>query len=215
MPRKSEIRELIPAIAEQLVQAGQDPTPHKVREVLGRGSYSTISDELESWRAERIVFDISARHPAPPISEIGTRQSNRNGVQPHEQDPRIDDLIKSMDSLTVQMNRIQQVLDEVLKYASHTALSASGMQDARRIFMQAADEARDKVPLLQHRIEVLKQDAKDREDYLLSQVKSLLSQLDLKDANIGLSAFDSRPAEKKPILIDEPDFDEPTNGWKE
>lgn len=215
MPRKSQIRELIPAIAEQLVQAGQDPTPHKVREVLGRGSFSTISDELESWRAERIVFDISARHPAPPTPDLGTWQPLRNDTDRPVPDPRVDELIKSMDLLTSQMNQIQKVLQDVLKHASHTALSASGMQDARRIFMQAADEARDKVPLLQHRIEVLKQEAKDREDYLLAQVKSLLGQLQIQDTNIGLSAFDSRPTAKKPILIDEPDFDKPTNGWKE
>ncbi|RME33684.1 MAG: hypothetical protein D6786_07020 [Gammaproteobacteria bacterium] len=52
MPRSGLSREEVFSAASELVRAGRRPTVAAVRERLGRGSYTTITQYLGEWREE-------------------------------------------------------------------------------------------------------------------------------------------------------------------
>ena len=54
------------AIADELDAAGQNPTLASVRKALGGGSYTTISQGMNEWRAKKAAKDTAVREAAPP-----------------------------------------------------------------------------------------------------------------------------------------------------
>jgi len=58
-------KEQIFAIADELDSAGQNPTLANVRKQLGSGSYTTISEGMNEWRARKASQVAQIREPAP------------------------------------------------------------------------------------------------------------------------------------------------------
>ncbi len=58
-------REQIFAVADELDTAGQKPTLAAVRKALGGGSFTTISEAMNEWRARKASQAAPIREPAP------------------------------------------------------------------------------------------------------------------------------------------------------
>ena len=59
-------KEQIFTIADELDAAGQNPTLAAVRKVLGGGSFTTISEAMNEWKARKAEKETPLRQPAPP-----------------------------------------------------------------------------------------------------------------------------------------------------
>jgi len=69
-------KEHIFAVADELDAAGQNPTLANVRKQLGSGSYTTISEGMNEWRARKASQIAQIREPAPAtitdrLAELG------------------------------------------------------------------------------------------------------------------------------------------------
>jgi len=60
-------KEQIFAIADELDAAGQNPTLANVRKQLGSGSYTTISEGMNEWRARKASQVAQIREPPPAV----------------------------------------------------------------------------------------------------------------------------------------------------
>ena len=58
-------KEQIFAVADELDAAGQNPTLANVRKQLGSGSFTTISEAMNEWRARKASQAAPIREPAP------------------------------------------------------------------------------------------------------------------------------------------------------
>lgn len=58
-------KEQIFTIADELDAAGQNPTLAVVRKVLGGGSFTTISEAMNEWKARKTEKETPLRQPAP------------------------------------------------------------------------------------------------------------------------------------------------------
>ncbi|ATE62905.1 DNA-binding protein [Thauera sinica] len=58
-------KEQIFTIADELDAAGQNPTLAAVRKVLGGGSFTTISEAMNEWKARKAEKETPLRQPAP------------------------------------------------------------------------------------------------------------------------------------------------------
>ena len=52
-------------VANEIDALGQSPTLAAVRKALGGGSFTTISDAMNEWKAKRSIKETPAREPAP------------------------------------------------------------------------------------------------------------------------------------------------------
>jgi chromosome segregation ATPase len=59
-------KEQIFTIADELDAAGQNPTLAAVRKALGGGSFTTISEAMNEWKARKAEKETPLRQPAPP-----------------------------------------------------------------------------------------------------------------------------------------------------
>ena len=69
-------KEQIFAVAGELDAIGQNPTLAAVRKALGSGSFTTISEAMNEWRALKTSEAVPMREPAPKtvhdkLSELG------------------------------------------------------------------------------------------------------------------------------------------------
>ena len=69
-------KEQIFAVADDLDAAGQNPTLANVRKQLGGGSFTTISEAMNEWRARKASQAAPIREPAPAsitekLAELG------------------------------------------------------------------------------------------------------------------------------------------------
>ncbi len=58
-------KEQIFAVADELDAAGQAPTLSAVRKAVGGGSFTTISEAMSEWKAQRLAQAVPAREPVP------------------------------------------------------------------------------------------------------------------------------------------------------
>ena len=58
-------KERIFAAADQLLEEGKNPTLANVRSVLGGGSFTTISEAMQEWKADRLAPTAPIREAAP------------------------------------------------------------------------------------------------------------------------------------------------------
>ena len=59
--------EQIFAVADELDAAGQSPTLAAVRKALGGGSFTTISEAMNGWKARKAAKETPLREPAHPM----------------------------------------------------------------------------------------------------------------------------------------------------
>lgn len=69
-------KEQIFAVADELDAAGQAPTLAAVRKAVGGGSFTTISEAMSEWKAQRLAQAVPAREPVPDtlnekLTELG------------------------------------------------------------------------------------------------------------------------------------------------
>jgi len=69
--------EQIFAVADHLDASGQNPTLAAVRKAVGGGSFTTISDAMNEWKARKAAKETPLREPAPTaiaerLTEFGT-----------------------------------------------------------------------------------------------------------------------------------------------
>ena len=53
-------------VAEAMDAAGQVPTLAAVRKAIGGGSFTTISEAMTEWKANKAAKETPLREPAPP-----------------------------------------------------------------------------------------------------------------------------------------------------
>jgi chromosome segregation ATPase len=69
-------KEQIFTVADELDAAGQSPTLAAVRKAVGGGSFTTISEAMSEWKAQRIAQSVPSREPVPQalnekLNELG------------------------------------------------------------------------------------------------------------------------------------------------
>ena len=71
MPRVTDTRERVRALANRIAQEGGKPNPTLIRQMLGGGSPNTIVDELKKWAGERATPTSPAKETAGALERIG------------------------------------------------------------------------------------------------------------------------------------------------
>lgn len=71
MSRTTPTRVRVRELAEQLVLAGEAPSPTRIRAMLGTGSPNTIVSELKAWVKDRSITETAAALVAAPASKPG------------------------------------------------------------------------------------------------------------------------------------------------
>ncbi|MGR8934834.1 MAG: DNA-binding protein [Gammaproteobacteria bacterium] len=169
--------EQVAAVADQLDANGIKPTAIKVREVLGRGSYSTITAFIEQWQPQQTESDI------PPVPD------------------GLTDLLPAIWAACYQeAAKHAQTQIEAIKLDCETA------NYARQSAMQAVDELEARITELEtenQRLTTVAEVRQDRLDSLLAEKKDLQIQLSQRDGLIqGLK--DSLTALKPAVPETEP-----------
>lgn len=132
MARQTNTRALVREAADRLFQAGELPSPTRVRALLGAGSPNTIVDELRKWRQDNGLVDTEeASLPAPlpraapsppPVSPV----QQESAPSPSTDVNALESLIRSVEALTRRLDeqleaqasaerRIQVALEQIVQ----------------------------------------------------------------------------------------------------
>lgn len=137
----SAMNERIFTIADELDAAGQRPTLDKIRDILGAGSFTTISKARRAWYAKKNARDITAREPVPPLISESLEQlgSNvwaqalilANGRLSSEREALEKDRSEveaECQKATEMADDLSSKLDAVLRYYSNTYVKVRGLE---------------------------------------------------------------------------------------
>ena len=143
-------KEQIFAVADELDAAGQNPTLANVRKQIGSGSFTTISEAMNEWRARKASQAAPIREPAPQaitdkLAELlDVRGFNLNAgmsLRPVSKAPSID-RISSLVLRTDQpldIDRLSEFMNELLEDHGKQLLRYKGVlniagEDRRMVF---------------------------------------------------------------------------------
>jgi len=134
MARTNDTRARVRALAEEFSARGEEPSPTVILRILGRGSASTVVDELRRWREE------TAKPSEAPVAL--SHQSDAVSASPIDEAlPRVAELLEP---LTEAISRLTQRLDEQERsYAAQLALAYDRFTAVQKMAMVAIDEARE------------------------------------------------------------------------
>lgn len=140
------------AAADALLQRGETPTLAAVRRELGRGSFTTISEAMRSWR-ERRQRDQASPPPAPPaqLQELAVQYAQvavRAVWEAAQEQLRAqgETDLQSARELLEQMEAEQrdtaQLADDLSRELEETRISLRASQEVQEALRQELAEAR-------------------------------------------------------------------------
>jgi hypothetical protein len=163
MGRKSETRERVRQVAEELAAQGIVPTSRKLLELLGKGSLSTITDELELWQRGPASANRPEKAGAlelpPPAAEFG-------GAFPllELQGRQIAQLLVNNEKTTNELEAIRIELISLRKtHEEQLAIAYNRYEAVQRHALLQVDEARQNAAQLRERVKQLTSELDTRE----------------------------------------------------
>ena len=186
-------RETIFQAADTLVEQGQDPTLAAVRAALGGGSYTTISETMKAWRAERDALSQARAVPPPQAAQdraaqlVGEVWQLAQAAAESRLESERQALAAVRAELEAQAREAAELADQMetqLEQArtDHAAVVAQAEQDRadRDATRRARDEAERQAAQLTARLEALAQErdaARQEAKEALAQAARLQGQL--------------------------------------
>ncbi|MCX6985678.1 MAG: DNA-binding protein [Lentisphaerae bacterium] len=107
--------EAVAQAAEQLTQEGRPIGPTKIREVLGRGSFSTVQKHLQEWEAARAKLKAQQEEElklGPPDELFQELQKVMGAYWPHAVSRAREQMKPELDALKLQLTEANARLKE-------------------------------------------------------------------------------------------------------
>lgn len=210
MARTSETRKKVRAAALELIAKRRPVTSRNVRELLGAGSFATITDELGKWEAEQLkageTLTASAhqplsRHPqsVDPVEYEASTSSHTAGGGLEAPNAAIaavsTDILAQLAGLRVQLEAVSVELASSRKSnEEQLALAYQRYEGVQRHAMVQIDEARQLAAELRQRLAFVTKDFETREDANRGKMQSLREEnVRLRERNEVLQNFASVP----------------------
>lgn len=184
MARTSDTRKNVRVIASQLSEKGVPLSSRGIREVLGGGSLSTITDELRRIQAEALLAETRGAVSWAPVD---TRPHPFSDSLTEETDPGITRALVAMSEdiahLTSELTNIREELSNIRKSNEEQLALAYTRYEAvqRHALMQVEAARRDSIGLREG-LGNAKMDGQLREDAYRGKAQAL------RDENAGLKA---------------------------
>lgn len=171
--------EQIFAVANQLDEQGVNPTLAAVRKVLGGGSFTTISDAMTAWRANKAAKKAPVVVPLPEalagaVAEFGSAvwstavelatarlASERDAVEAERQqaDQIRLEAVELADSLAADLAKLQQELAQATERATTAEGALAGVQSELTDVRIRAAAAESRAQELSERVTALTEEA--------------------------------------------------------
>jgi hypothetical protein len=166
MGRKSETRERVREIADDLAGQGIVPSSRKILELLGKGSLTTIQDELEAWqRGPKLSHDAAA----PPVA---TADEDDKTDMPGATGTAILELLTS---------RLAELLSITEKTNEELTLVRAELGDLKKTHQEQLDTAYKRYEAVQRHALLQVDEARQNAAQLRERVKTLTSELDTRE----------------------------------
>lgn len=165
MGRKSETRERVRELADELAKEGIVPSSRKILEMLGKGSLSTITDELELWQR--------GPNPTPPPLDASPRSA-----VPEAAGADMGPLTPLLELLTA---RLEQVLTNSEMMAKELSTIRSELTELKRTHQEQLDIAYKRYEAVQRHALLQVDEARQNSGQLRERVKSLSAELDTRE----------------------------------
>lgn len=164
MARKSDTREKVRVLAEELVAKGIVPSSRKILEMLGnKGSLTTITDELANWERAR-------NGDANPASEPPVQASTAEKEIPvlaallERLTAQITLLTSNNESTSQQLEMIRaELVDLKRTHAEQLSVAYQRYEAVQRHALLQIDEARQSASLLREKVKALSLELDTRE----------------------------------------------------
>lgn len=103
------------AVADKIAESGQQPTLAAVRAALGGGSYTTISEAMKHWKAERQAATAPIREAAPAavLERMGDLAADIWGVAIGMANDRLASERQALDMTRQELENAQQEAAEL------------------------------------------------------------------------------------------------------
>lgn len=213
MARTSDTRKKVRAAALELIGNGTPVTSRKVRELMGAGSFATITDELKKWETERLRADgtpaASVRQPLTgrpqsleDLEEHGANdalsQTDRSDLEapPAAIAALSTELLGQLAGLRVQLEAVIAELALTRKSnEEQLAIAYQRYEGVQRHAMVQIDEARQLAAELRQRLALVTKDFETREDAQRGKIQSLRDEnVRLRERNEILQSFVTVPS---------------------
>lgn len=173
MPRVTNTRERVRALADELAARGEEPTPTVILRALGKGSPSTVVDELKKWRSTRsaqtstpvrtAVQSSLASDNGPAALELGRnpKATPTEGVPGSCTTALLQELRATVAGLTEAVAGLgQEIKEQDARYERGLALAYERLGGVQKMALMAIDEAREQARFWKEQAAVAKDDAK-------------------------------------------------------
>ncbi len=140
-------KEQIFQTADQLTAAGESPTLANVRKALGGGSFTTISDAMNEWKAKQQATNAPIREPAP--AAVATRLEELGAdiwaVALELANARLTSEREALETTRTQLETSQQEATELADQLSAELETLQAQHQQATTTLQAANAALDQL----------------------------------------------------------------------
>lgn len=196
--------EQICAVADQLVAEGVKPTQSNVRQALGGGSFTTISNALKQWRTEQTteVVDVVVLPQAlesyastfvtklwetAQVIANDSLKVEREALEQCKVQAKIelDEMIEVIETLETEQEQLQQKLLQLEEANSAYAVRVSELEEVNGVYAIELDKAKEVQSQLTQRLsdeQARVDDLQRRNDVLQDENKLMIKQLSKLEA---------------------------------
>lgn len=133
-------QEQVFAAADQLAASGQEVTPNSLREVLGKGSYSTLGKHIEAWKQERKTAAAPVIIPMP--DEVNAAFAACWHAAATEASKEIAAIREKADAEVKSTKReLEDALGEIVRLEEGADASADALETAQAALAQTTKDA--------------------------------------------------------------------------
>jgi hypothetical protein len=187
MARISDTRARVRALAEQYAARGEEPSPTAIRRALGRGSASTVVDELRRWRED-------TAKPAPPQPPAPSPATHPTAAEvPSALAALLQPLHYAIEALG------RRIEEQDQRHAVQTALAYERFAAVQKMAMVAIDEAREQTRFWKQEAERAKLDAETRADTYRDAMRSAQA-----EARRLTELLDAKSPTAPPVALPQP-----------
>jgi hypothetical protein len=182
MARSSDTRERVRAIANNLANSGQLVSSRKVRQMLGAGSLSTITDELAKWEAERASGGALAEGSPSPLKRPQIAPDHKaNAPMPILQEDALANLTALLQTMAVDVAKLsvelslvrEELISSRQAHDEQLAIAYQRYEAVQRHAMTQIDDARQVAAELRQKLNVVSMDTQTREDAQRGKAQAL------------------------------------------
>jgi signal transduction histidine kinase len=182
MARTSDTRTRVRELAASYLARGVTPTSRQIRDDLGKGSLSTITEELKTYFDERSYSQKGnvgavvanqpgiATHGLRPQEALGAFDQSSRGAPAADADNVLESLPQALKSIS------EEIAETRKTYTEQLALAYTRYESVQRQAMLQIDSARHEASELRAKLASFSMDAQMREDALRGKANMLTEQ---------------------------------------